>query len=227
MLRRKPARTWPRHPTRGGESERLVVLGGDGAIAILDGEGAAAFRLFDALRVGAALGGERVGDVLHEGDALLQYREGIRAHVAGHAAPEAVFALDRVARDRGNPALAAVAEGHLALDRVAEVMARARLAVEEALHLVPADPGTGAIRVRLDRLGSFLSQDDPAVGGRGRVGLQDPELGPGEDGSVREREALVDRAIGRAEHFFHGDSVDRVHRVHQHGAQDGRQVPIR
>ena len=103
-------------------------------------------------------------------------------------------------------------------------MARARLAVEEVLHFVPADPGAGAIRVRLDRLGSFFAQDRLAVGGRGRVGLQDPDLGASEDGRVGEGEALVDRAIGRAEHFFHRDAVDRVHRVHQHGAKDGRQV---
>ena len=214
----------PRHPARGGERELLVILGGDGAVAILDRIRAPALRLLDRLRIRAARGGEGVGHALHEGDALLQDGERAGSDVALHAAAEAVADLDRVAPGGRHPALAPVAEGDLALDRVARIVARAWLGIEEVLRLVPAHPGAVAILVGLDGLGPFLLLDDLALRGRRRVRLQHPQLRAGEERHVRDGEALVDRPVGGAQHLLQGDAVQRGDRVDHHRAQGRRQV---
>src|SRR5207248_490924 len=203
----------PRDAAGSRQRERLVVLGGDGAVAILDRVGAAALRLIERLGVSAARRRERIVDPLHEGDALLQHRQRVGADLAGDAAADPVFALDRIAGGRRHPALSAVAEGDLALDRVAEVVTRGRLAVEEVLDLVPADPGAAAVVVRLEGVGAFLLQDRLAVGRRRRIRLQDPEPRAGQDRGVGRLQALIDGPVGGAEDLDDGDAVERIHGV--------------
>ena len=103
-------------------------------------------------------------------------------------------------------------------------MTRGRLAVEEVFHLVPADPGTAAVVVRLDGVGAFLLQDRLAIGRRRRVRLQDPEPRPGQDRRVGRLQALIDGAVGGTEDLDDGDAVERIHGVDEHGAQERRQI---
>src|SRR5204862_4479101 len=125
----------------------------------LDRVCAAPLGFLDALGVGSAAGRERVGHAPHEGDALLEDGERVRTDVSDGAAAHPVLALDRVAAGRRHPALASVAERDFALDRIADVVAGARLAVEEVLDLVPAHPGPSAVLVRVDGVRSLVLLD--------------------------------------------------------------------
>src|SRR5882762_3147502 len=146
------------------------------------------------------------------------------AHVPGGAAAHPVLALDRVPSGGRNPSLAAVSEHDRALDGIADVVARAGLAVQEILDFVPAHPGAAAVLVRLDRLRSLLLLDDLALSGGRSVGLEDPEARTSQDGSAGDLEALVDRAVAGADDLLDGDAVQRVHRVHQERLEHRRQV---